>query len=149
MSGRQAVGVLGLLLAGAAGLLGCDAQYVVGALGLVSVPGPHIGTTPIAVALGYLDDDDALDAAVLDAGTQLCTLHGNNDATLTAAVCVPLPEPAAALGLASLRLPGRADLLTAGRVLTAYTAQPDLTPVDPVRYPLTGMATSLVPACIK
>lgn len=150
MSGRQAAGALGLLLAGAAGLfLGCDARYVVGALGLVLVPGPKIGTAPIAIALEDLDGDKALDAAVLDAGTQLFTLHGNNDATLTTAACVQLPEPATALGLTPLRVPDRADLLTAGRVLTAYTAQTNLRPGDPLRYPLAGLATSLVPAYVK
>lgn len=149
MPGRPSAGALGLLLASAAGLCGCDAQYVVGALGLVRVPGPRVGTAPIAVALGDLDGDGAIDAAVLDAGTQLCTLRGHGDATLTAAVCVPLQEPAAALGLAPLRTPGRADLLTAGRVLSTYAAQPDLTPIDPVRYALAGTATALASAKVR
>lgn len=138
-----------MLLAGAAALCGCDAQYVVGATALLAAPGPRIGTSPIAVALGDLDGDGALDAVILDAETQLCTLRGHNDGTLTTAVCVPLVEPAAALGLAALRGPGSADLLTAGRALTAYTMQPDLTPSNPVRYPLTGSATALRPAYVK
>lgn len=149
MSGRHAGGALCLLLVGAAGLWGCDAKYVVGALGLMPVRGASIGSAPIAVALGDLNGDHALDAAVLDAGTQLCTLLGHDDGTLRDPDCVSLAEPAAALGLASLRQAGRVDFVTAGSVLTTYTVGPDRRPIDPVRYPLSGMATSLLPAYVK
>ena len=144
-------GPLGLYLWGvsALGLGGCDQEYVVGASGLTAIPGAAVVSAPTAVALGDLDGDGALDAAYLDAASQVCTLRGHSDGSLVPAVCVPLGEPAAALGIAALGPTAQATLLVAGRSLTAYTAQPDLTPTLPVRYPLTGAATALRLAYVR
>ena len=86
----RALGSLLLALA----VVGCDADYIVGATGLHLLDSPKVGAAPFAVALGDLDGDGAWDAAVLDATPQLCTLQGNNDGTLTRRRCVLLAEPA-------------------------------------------------------
>ncbi len=132
-----------------AGLWGCDAQYVVGAKGLVELLGLRLDAAPLAVALGDLDGDGALDGAVLLATQQLCVLHGQRDGSLGPGVCVPLAEPAAALAVAELAVPAQTAVFVAGRALAAYTARPDLTPTSAVRYPLTGDATALLPAYVK
>ena len=90
-----------------AGLWGCDAQYVVGAKGLVELLGLRLDAAPLAVALGDLDGDGALDGAVLLATQQLCVLHGQRDGSLGPGVCVPLAEPAAALAVAELAVPSK------------------------------------------
>ena len=147
MRGRRRAWALGLGLG--AGLWGCDAQYVVGAAGLVELPGARLDGVPIAVALGDLDGDGALDGSVLLATQQLCVLRGQRDGSLAPGVCVPLAEPAAALAVSELGAPTQTAIFVAGQVLAAYTARPDLTPASAVRYPLTGGATALLPAYVK
>lgn len=142
---------LGLFLGGSGtcGLLGCTEEYVVGATGLTAIPGGPLRTAPLAVALGDLDGDGAVDAAYLDATPQLCTLRGHNDGTLTAGVCVALAEPAVALAISELGGAGHASVLVAGHTLAVYPTLADLTPTTPLRYPLTGSATALLPAYVK
>ena len=147
MRGRRRAWALGLGLG--AGLWGCDAQYVVGAAGLVELPGARLDGVPIAVALGDLDGDGALDGSVLLATQQLCVLRGQRDGSLAPGVCVPLAEPAAALAVSELGAPTQPAIFVAGQVLAAYTARPDLTPASAVRYPLTGGATALLPAYVQ
>ncbi len=147
MRGRRRAWALGLVLG--AGLWGCDAQYVVGAAGLIELPGPRLDAAPIAVALGDLDGDGALDGAVLLATQQLCVLRGQGDGSLAPGVCVPLAEPTAALAVTELAAPAQTSILVAGHLLAAYTARPELTPTGTVRYPLTGGATALLPAYVK
>jgi hypothetical protein len=132
-------------------LLGCSEEYVIGSIGLAAMPGAAIHTAPLAVALGDLDGDDAVDAAYVDATPQLCTLRGHSDGTLTPESCVPLAEPAAAVGIVQLGEPGHGSLLVAGSTLTVYAveAAPGLRPTTPVRYPLTGSATALLLADVQ
>ncbi len=123
---------------------------MVGAAGLTALPAAVVATAPIAVALGDLDGDGALDAAYLDAAQKVCTLRGHGDGTLTPAVCVALTEPAAALGLTTLGATAQASLLVAGTSLAVYTTLlPDLTPTLALRYPLRGSATALRLAYVR
>jgi hypothetical protein len=127
---------------------GCDAEYVVGALGLAAPVAVRVGSGPLAVALADLDGDGAVDAAVLDATPQVCTLRGHNDGTLTPAACVPVAAPAAALGLAALAAAGRTSLLVAGQKLDVYTADSELMPALAATYPLAGTAAALQTAAV-
>lgn len=145
-AGRRAWAA-GLVLGAVLG--GCDAQYVVGAAGLVEVAGPRLDAAPIAVALGDLDGDEALDGAVLLATAQLCLLRGQPDGSLVPGACVPLTAPATALALTEPAAPAQTSVVVAGSELTAYTAQPALTLTSAARYPLTGTATALLPAYVR